>query len=223
MKTSRLEQLYLRRLVFTEKTGRTFPIAHVLEKKLSYYPEKPATLEFDILEIGPGNGDFLLHLAATHPDKKILAIEMDPLRCTRIVGKLKKSGIKNVTIAEGDARVPLACDMEGTALEKIFVLFPDPWPRNRHRYKRLLSKEFLALVCAKLKPGGEFTLATDVRDYADWAASNFAAVPFMEPVHGKGDTRFTPLPDLIPTAFEQRWKELGRTCHYVRYARRTPG
>lgn len=219
MKSTRLEQLYLRQLVFTEKTGRTFPTEHVLEKKISYYPEKPSSYDFDILEIGPGNGDFLLHLAGAHPGKKILAIEMDALRCGRIVAKLKKAGAKNVTLIEGDARVPLARDMDGAALEKIFVLFPDPWPRNRHRYKRLLSKEFLALLCGKLKPGGEFTLATDVRDYADWVLSGFAAVPFMENVHGAGDTRLSPLPDLIPTGFERRWKELGRTCHYVRYAR----
>ena len=219
MKETRLEQLYLRQLVFTEKPGREFPYAHVLNKKISYFPAKPPKMDFDILEIGPGHGDFLLHLSTLHPEKKILAIEMDTPRCRRIIEKLKTSHNTNVTLIEGDARVPLARDMTETVLEKIFVLFPDPWPRNRHRYKRLLSKEFLTLVCAKLKSGGEFTLATDVRDYADWVIGNFAAVPCMENIHGAGDSRFAPLPDLTPTAFEQYWQKLGRTCHYVRYLR----
>lgn len=218
MKETRLEHLYRRPLAFAGEHARTFPLEHVLAKELVYYPQKPAHWDFDILEIGPGWGDFFIHLAQSNPRKKILGIEVNASRCREIMHKAQRAGVSNVTLINGDARAALRTDLNAAKFEKIFVLFPDPWPRNRHSHLRLLSKEFLTLVCGKLNNGGEFTLATDVSDYARWATKNFETVPGLASVYDSNDAQ-TPPPDLVTTEFERKWRERGRMCHYVRYAR----
>lgn len=218
MKDSRLTDLYLRRLVTADTAGKLFPTAFTLQRDVRFFPDKPADLNFDILEIGPGRGDFLFHLAAENPDKKVLAIERGKLRFAKLTERLQRLGLKNVTLVEGDARIPLVKDLQNSILKKIYVLFPDPWPRNRHRHKRLLTRDFVNSLCEKLPPGGEFTLATDVEDYARWVMSHFEKIPFMTDVQGR-DTTLAPLPDLIPTFFETKWRDLGRVCHYVRFRR----
>lgn len=217
MESPRLKSLYARRLA-SAQSGRIFPTQFVLNKTINYFPQKPDSMQFDFLEIGPGQGDFLLHLAEQHPTKKILAIEIDAFRFHKISEKIKKLKLDHVTLIHGDARIPLAKDLHNTKLEKIFVLFPDPWPRNRHRHKRLLSTEFLTALCARLQDNGEFTLATDVRDYADWVIKNLGDVPQMKNMRPSTPTT-TLLPDLVTTSFEKRWREYGRTCHYVRFTK----
>lgn len=216
MKETRLENLYKRRLVTDESAGRTFPEKWVMGKELKYHPAKPANPDFDILEIGPGRGDFLFYLASENPDQTILAIERGSVRYLRLVERLKKLGHSNVTLIGGDARVPFATDLQNARFKKIYVLFPDPWPRNRHRHMRLLNRAFTTTLCEKLAPQGEFTLATDVEDYARWVMGHCAEITSLKNIQGD-DTTKTPLPDLIPTFFEKKWRDLGRVCHYVRY------
>lgn len=218
MKETRLENLYKRRLVTNESNGRIFPEKWVLSQELKYHPAKPEKLDFDILEIGPGRGDFLFYLANENPDKSILAIERGTLRYLRLVERLKKLGLTNVTLIGGDARIPFITDLKTARFKKIYVLFPDPWPRNRHRHMRLLNNAFITTLCEKLMPEGEFTLATDVEDYAQWVMGHCNNQPKLTNIQGL-DTTKTPLADLIPTFFEKKWRDMGRVCHYVRYRR----
>lgn len=216
MKTDRLEQLYKQKLVSPEVRPKQFPLEEVLKKEVTYFPEKPENLDFDFLEIGPGRGDFLFHLAKENPTKKILAIEIGKQRYEKICKRIERDFIKNITIVFGDARIPMHKDLQKTKFEKIFVLFPDPWPKTKHRHNRLLNKDFSRLLCDHLKKDGEFTLATDVKDYATWAMSHFESFNDMKNLYGENVIE-TSLPDLIPTFFEEKWKEIGRHCNYVRY------
>lgn len=218
MSKNRLQILYERPLVRPELGSRRLPLEQLLKKEIQYHPCPPQAEEIDILEIGPGRGDFIFHLARTNPDKKILGIEMGGLRYKKIVTRRDRLNLQNVFFIHADARIPLYSDLRDMQLEKIFVLFPDPWPRNRHRHKRLLTLDFLKILCGLLKSGGEFTLATDVADYATWVVGHFAQMPQMQ-CYFKDRQIADSLPDLIPTFFEQKWKEFGRSCHYVRFVK----
>src|SRR5688572_3652734 len=107
MASNRIEQLYKQKLVNPEVGNKTLPLDHILKKSISYFPEKPESMKFDILEIGPGNGEFLFNMAQTHPQKEILGIEIGGVRFKKMKLKIEKREIKNVTLALGDARVVL--------------------------------------------------------------------------------------------------------------------
>lgn len=218
MASNRIEQLYKQKLVNPEVGNKTLPLDHILKKTISYFPQKPESMKFDILEIGPGNGEFLFNMAETYPQKNILGIEIGGPRFHKMKLKIEKRDIKNVTLAWGDARVALHNDLPNSSLEKCFVLFPDPWPRNRHRHRRLLQQEFLKLIAAKLKVDGIFILATDVADYASWVLDNLKKTPNMKNVLGKNQMA-SQLEEIPPTYFSKKWQNLGRNFNYVKFAK----
>lgn len=218
MASNRIEQLYRQKLVNPEVGKKTLPLDHILKKPISYFPQKPEAMKFDILEIGPGNGEFLFNMAQTHPQKNILGIEIGGVRFRKMKLKIEKRQIKNVTLAFGDARVVLHNDLKDGTLEKCFVLFPDPWPRNKHRHRRLLQHDFLKLIAAKLKVDGIFILATDVADYASWVLDNLEKTPNMKNVLGKNQWAIH-LEEIPPTYFSKKWQDLGRDFNYVKFAK----
>ncbi len=212
---NRLEELYRRQLVRAETTKKQFPWEHLLKGELKYWPEKPVNPEFNILEIGPGRGDFLFHLCESEPHKKIVAVELGGKRYHKLVENAAARGIKNLTLVYGDARLAIMKELSSFQYDNIYVLFPDPWPRNCHRHRRLLQQDFLKALLEKLKPGGSFTLATDVQDYAEWVLANAAQAQGITHPAGAGVMLQT-LPDLVPTFFEQKWRAMGRGVWYVR-------
>lgn len=206
---NRLEELYRRQLVRAETTKKQFPWEHLLKGELKYWPEKPINPEFHVLEIGPGRGDFLFHLCASDPNKKVVAVELGGKRYHKLVENAAARGIKNLTLVYGDVRLAIMKELAGVQYDNIYVLFPDPWPRNCHRHRRLLQKDFLQALLGKLKPGGHFTLATDVQDYAEWTLNNSMGAAGISNPAGVG-VRLQTLPASVPTFFEQKWRAMGR-------------
>ncbi len=215
-KLARIKDLYERKLVRPEGTGKVLPLNRILQRPISFFPAEAGNVDFDLVEIGPGKGEFLLSLAAQFPDKKIVGLEIGAKRFNTLKTKLIHQNITNVSLIFGDARIPFHKHFKDESIEKCFVLFPDPWPRNRHRHMRLLQKEFLMVICSKLKKGGEFTLATDVQEYATWVCDNLSLIPGMNNVFGKGQI-VSELPDLIPTHFKMKWTALGRSSWCLRF------
>lgn len=216
MKPTRLEELYRRPLARPEDSPRQLPLEHILQQSVTFYPEKASQHDFDIVEIGPGTGDFLFYLSLQHPDKKILGIEIGHKRFNKIRARLQQGMGHNISLMLGDARIPFHKTLRDETLEKCFVLFPDPWPKNRHRHLRLLQVDFLKIVCQKLKTDGAFTLATDVQDYALWVLNNFSEIPGMKNEFGDGKV-LSELDDMIPTFFQKKWEKLGRSFWFLRF------
>lgn len=216
MKLTRLEEIYRRPLKPAEEAKKKLPLEHILKQELNYYPAKPDKFDHDILEIGPGTGDFLFHLAEQYPSKKILGIEIGKKRYEKIQVRLQKRAIKNVALIHGDARIPIHKHIQDETFEKCYVLFPDPWPKNKHAHMRLLQIDFLKQLTQKLKSGGEFTLGTDVKDYATWVRDNLSEIPEMKNEFGKNKIA-THLDDVIPTFFKKKWETFGRNFWYLRY------
>ena len=117
------------------------------------------------LEIGPGRGDFLFHLAQENPTKTVAAVEYKRKRFEKLARRIETRGIQNVRLYFGDARVVLPQEFSDEFFEKIFILFLDPWPKRRHAKHRLFQKAFVQELFRVLKPEGEVFIAHDDPDF----------------------------------------------------------
>ncbi len=119
-----------------------------------------------ILEIGFGMGQSLLKMALENPSCQFLGIEVHKPGVGAILAGIEKLSLDNLLIYHENAIYVLKQCIKDESLSKVQIFFPDPWPKTRHKKRRLIQNEFVALVAKKLKKGGIFHLATDWSDYA---------------------------------------------------------
>jgi tRNA (guanine-N7-)-methyltransferase len=117
------------------------------------------------LEIGFGNGDHLLAQAAAHPSTLCVGVDAYQSGFTLALRQAHENMIRNVRLVNADVGSLLE-DFPEAFFGKIFILFPDPWPKTRHHKRRLVSEHFLARLKRILKPSGFLVLATDHDHYA---------------------------------------------------------
>ncbi|WP_332769847.1 tRNA (guanosine(46)-N7)-methyltransferase TrmB [Phenylobacterium sp.] len=155
------------------------------------------------LEVGFGGGEHMAAQAGRAPEVLIIGCEPFLNGVASAVRHVSEQGLKNVRIQDGDAR-ELIGHLPDACLERVFVLFPDPWPKARHHKRRILQPEVLEDLARVLKPGGRLRFATDVAGYADWALERVLASPhFAWPAERADDWR-TPPADHITTRYEEK-------------------
>jgi tRNA (guanine-N7-)-methyltransferase len=116
---------------------------------------------------------------------------------------LDERGLTNVRLQDGDAR-DLVAHLPDAVLDRVFILFPDPWPKLRHHKRRLINAETLAGLARVLKPGGRLRFATDWADYADWTLERvLASKAFAWDAERADDWRVAPA-DHITTRYEEK-------------------
>jgi tRNA (guanine-N7-)-methyltransferase len=198
---------------------KTFPTDFEARRPVTFYPAEPPELTGDILEIGPGNGELLLWHAEHQPEKKCIGIEISPRRTGRMIRRIERFGLTNVTLVRGNARVLIPKYLTTPCFERIYVLFPDPWPKPRHSFHRLLSVEILGHLVRALKPGGDIVLASDEQPYVDWVIENVSHVPELK----LDGSPYYEGPRLVPTGsgtwFERLWLDKGKEIYYARMVR----
>jgi len=155
------------------------------------------------LEIGFGGGEHLAAQAARHPESLVLGVEPFENGVASAVRHIDEAGLANVRLHKGDARdlmswLPPAC------LDRVFILFPDPWPKARHNKRRLVGDDFLRDLAALMKPGARLRFATDWADYADQVLVLTARSPdFHWTAEAADDWRVAPA-DHIPTRYQEK-------------------
>src|SRR6476660_4031759 len=117
------------------------------------------------LEIGFGSGEHLFWQAKHHQSVGFIGCEPFINGVASLLGKIEGSGLTTIRIHDGDARDVLAW-LPAQSITRIFVLFPDPWPKKRHQKRRLVSCDAVAQLARVLEPSGELRFATDSGDYA---------------------------------------------------------
>jgi len=117
------------------------------------------------LEIGFGSGEHLLWQVEHHKDVGFIGCEPFINGVASLLGAIEDRGIETIRIHDGDAREVLAWLPDGS-IGRIFLLFPDPWPKKRQLKRRLLAPELVSELARVLRPGGEFRFASDDADYA---------------------------------------------------------
>ncbi len=119
------------------------------------------------LELGFGSGESLAHLAADHPDRGFLGAEVYRPGIGKCLLNLKRQGLQNVRLLAADARDVMEKMIRPESLDSIYILFPDPWPKKRHRKRRLITSQFVDLCANALADAGCLNAATDCEDYAE--------------------------------------------------------
>jgi tRNA (guanine-N7-)-methyltransferase len=171
-----------------------------------------------IAEIGFGNGEHLLALAASRPADDFLGIEVHRPGIGRLLLQLEERGLDNVRVICHDAVEVLERHLQGPCLDEILILFPDPWPKKRHHKRRLIQPPFVHLLAARLRPGGALRLATDWEPYAAQMLAALAAEPALRNV--AADAGFIPRPLERPaTRFERRGERLGHRVWDLEFRR----
>ncbi|MET0281640.1 MAG: tRNA (guanosine(46)-N7)-methyltransferase TrmB [Steroidobacteraceae bacterium] len=170
------------------------------------------------LEIGFGNGDNLAALAAAHPERNFLGVEVHPPGVGHLLGKAAAANLTNLRVIQQDAVEVLELRLLPGSLDSLLVLFPDPWHKKRHHKRRLISAQFATLAVSRLAPGGTLQLATDWTPYAQWMLEVLNVTPGLANVAADG--RYVPRnPGRVRTRFEARGERLGHAVHDLCYER----
>jgi tRNA (guanine-N7-)-methyltransferase len=170
-----------------------------------------------ILEIGFGMGETTAAIAAAHPQHDYLGIEVHSPGVGSLLKQIDALGLTNVRVIQRDVMEVLPTRIAAESLDGIHVFFPDPWPKKRHQKRRLLQAPFVALLAARLKPGGYLHAATDWHEYAEQILSVLKA----EPLLANNSAGYAPRPDYRPlTKFEQRGLRLGHGVWDIIFRRR---
>ncbi len=128
------------------------------------------------LEVGFGGGEHLTAQAARRPDVLMLGAEPFLNGAASALRHIQEAGLDNVRLHVGDARELIAA-LPTASLDRVFILFPDPWPKARHHKRRLMQLQFVGELARVLKPGGRLRFATDWADYADQTLVRLVATP----------------------------------------------
>ena len=126
-------------------------------------------LQSGLLEIGCGHGHWLTAYAEQHPDQFCVGVDLLGRRITKSISKADKRELENIQFIKAEAIEFIELIPDGTGIEKVMVLFPDPWPKKRHHRRRLIQPAFLELMSRKMQPGGQLFFRTDHDPYFEWA------------------------------------------------------
>jgi len=158
-----------------------------------------------VLEIGCGNGHFLIEKAKYDNTKNFLGIDLKKNRITRCREKEEKYNITNIRWIIGDAFTLFDKYLIDKQISFIYMFFPDPWPKRKHHKRRLFQKEFLISLNRVLSDDGIFYFVTDYEDYYNWCkdiAENNDYF-YFEKLSNENE-------EYIISIFGQRWKKAGR-------------
>jgi tRNA (guanine-N7-)-methyltransferase len=155
------------------------------------------------LEIGFGGGEHMAAQAAAHPDLLIIGAEPFQNGVASALRHIDEQGLANVRLHDGDAR-ELIARLPDASVARVFILFPDPWPKTRHHKRRLVDATTVAELARVLAPGGTLRFASDWADYVDWALARIGANPaFRWTAERAADWRRPPA-DHVTTRYEEK-------------------
>ena len=173
------------------------------------------------LEVGFGGGEHSRAQIAAHPEAGLIACEVFEQGLCSLLAALIPEGAEataplpsNLRIWPEDARILLGLLPEAS-LDRLFLMFPDPWPKARHAKRRFVHPEIVTLAASRLKPGAEWRVASDDPTYQAWVAEVMGA-----------QSLFSTLPpstarpsDWPPTRYEAKALAAGRTPLYWSFTR----
>ncbi len=192
------------------------PSGPPVDKLVELFP--PGTSEV-WLEIGFGGSEHLIWQAKQHPTVGLIGCEPFEDGLVKALTAIDEDGLGNVRLWGDDVR-PLLRWLPEASLTRVFMLFPDPWPKKRHHKRRLFSPELLRLLARVMAPGSELRLATDIGDYARTSLQAVAQVPeFRWTAECAQDWRIRS-PDWPATRYEAKAGREGRHCYFFRFLRK---
>jgi len=171
-----------------------------------------------VLEIGFGNGDSLVDMAAASPETDYLGVEVHEPGVGHCLLRIEAASVTNVRLIMHDALEVLENQLAPGSLARINLYFPDPWPKKRHHKRRIVNDAFLELVASRLVADGTLNIATDWENYAAYIDETLAASPLFSLDERREHDGSEPL-DRPATKFETRGLKLGHRIRDWRFRR----
>jgi len=210
-------QLYGRRKGKALRPHHAKLIAELLPK-IAFDPKRLDARKRLRLEIGFGGGEHLAHQATLHPDTAFIGAEPFVNGVAKLLALIEARDLRNISVHAGDARELFAA-LPDQSLDRIYLLYPDPWPKTRHHRRRLVNQENLRHFHRLLQPGGLFLFASDINHYVQWTLfETRKAGGFTWLAEEAADWR-TPFPEWIETRYEAKARRDGRVPSYLTFRR----
>ncbi|HVZ68953.1 MAG TPA: tRNA (guanosine(46)-N7)-methyltransferase TrmB [Rhizomicrobium sp.] len=169
------------------------------------------------LEVGFGAGEHLLWQAEHHPATGMIGAEPYISGVAKLLSKIGQSNISNIRLYTGDAR-DIVDALPDASLGRVFILFPDPWPKTRHHKRRFVQTDTLDSLARVMKPGAELRFASDDAPYFEWTLERICAHPAFQWQAASSADWLTRPGDWPQTRYEA--KELHGRPAYLRAIRR---
>jgi tRNA (guanine-N7-)-methyltransferase len=170
------------------------------------------------LEIGFGGAEHLIAQAEANPGCGFLGVEPFLNGMAKALVAIEAKGLRNIRLHHADATELLAW-LPAACLDRVDLLYPDPWPKRRHWKRRFVQDESVQAIARVVKRGGTFRFASDIPDYAAWTLLRLLRSKDFEWTAERADDWRRPWPDFERTRYEAKAIREGRTPCYLAFAR----
>ena len=193
----------------------TLDVSRPVADVASLFPEMPSALW---LEAGFGGGEHLAAEALAHPHAGYLGCDIFLNGIAKALALIETHRLSNIRLCNGDARALIQALPPG-CLDGAYVLYPDPWPKRRHRARRFLSRDMLAALARVLRPGAELRFATDVDSNAAWTLAQILGSPAFSWTPSSANDWRVPWEGWSGTRYEAKALHDGRKPVYLTFRR----
>jgi tRNA (guanine-N7-)-methyltransferase len=163
------------------------------------------------LDLGCGDGSFLLEMARAFPEHDFLGVERLLGRVRKVCKKITRRELENARVLRLDSRYVVEWLLPAASVTRLHLLCPDPWPKYKHHRRRIMQAEFFESVRRALLPGGEFLFMTDHEEYFHWAVTRVREYGKFELLDWAADSFFYPQTD-----FQRQWESEGKSMFRLR-------
>ncbi len=168
------------------------------------------------LEIGFGDGSFLIEIANTNADWNYIGIEIKAKRFRKAVKRAERDNLSNLKFLIMDVRIAIDEVFSQNSFNKVYINFPDPWPKKRHKKHRIINTDFLEKLARIMKPRGVLEIASDHEEYISYILEtvdqkNTFKSTFPPPGYVKS------IPERPKTRFETEFMQEGKEIYYLRF------
>jgi tRNA (guanine-N7-)-methyltransferase len=164
-----------------------------------------------VIEVGFGDGCYLAHLAGLHPEWNLLGVEISLGSVWRAYRRMLREEVSNVKLFRGDARFIVRDVVRENTLSRIYVKFPDPWPRKKHQTRRLLREPFFNLLSTRLENGAALSFTTDHGEYFDFALKEAESTGLYQITTGE------PPAAALETKYALKWREMKKEIFHAEF------
>lgn len=163
------------------------------------------------VDLGCGDGSFLLAMAEHHPERNFLGVERLLGRVRKVCRNAQRRELDNLRVLRLESRYTVEWLLPPGSVRRLHLLCPDPWPKARHHRRRLFQAAFLEAALQVLEPGGEFLFKTDHKGYFEWAEDEVRAFGRFERLDWPDGAFFYPKTD-----FQVQWEAQGKQLQSLR-------
>jgi len=167
------------------------------------------------VDLGCGDGSFLCEIAQQFPKRNFLGIERLTKRVEKVRCKAEK--IENVRVLRADTLFAVRYLLSKNSVETFYLLFPDPWPKRRHQFRRIFTRDFLEAIAVALEKHGILRIATDQLDYFHQIERLSRAHLQFQVLPRSPDDAFLPV-----TKFEKKFRDQGAPIYRLTLRKTSP-